>query len=271
MTVYLCPSWDAGGAVQSTASPKHGLRGQSPLCYLLHICTTGVKVHRKLIWRAAPAQTSGSTSEFRTETLLVCPFIPWHGWLFVRQMYATCKSFPNPSAPPPSMHSAHTLTPQQMFQEEVFLTVCILLTTILLQGINIFSCPSTLLVWKQSKTNKKSTTFQTTEHPKPSVRKGKGREAVERKGQRGWITLKLFLSCSSGWAVTTKYRIYQSRWTRKMTRATCFKEQAINEVHSYLLAKKLSKNTIQLAWARFDWTNIQPTTAFPLDMRQCKC
>lgn len=137
------------------SSPEQGWRGQSPLCYLLHVCATGVKVHQKLIWRVAPAQTLGSTSKFRTETLFVCPFIPWHGWLFVRQMYAACKSFPNLSAPPPSMHSAHTLTPQQMFQEEVFLTVCILLTTILLQAINVFSCPSTLLVRKQSKTNKK--------------------------------------------------------------------------------------------------------------------
>lgn len=68
----------------------------------------------KLIFRVAPVQTLSSTSEFRTETLFVCPFIPWHGWLFVRQMYATCKSFPNLSAPPPSTHSVHTLTPQQM-------------------------------------------------------------------------------------------------------------------------------------------------------------
>lgn len=92
-------------------------------------------------------------------------------------------------------------------EEEVFLTLCILFTTILLQGINVSSCPPTLLVRKQSKTNKKSTTSQTDECPKPSSRKGKGREGVERKGQRGWITLKLFLSCSSGWAETTKYRI----------------------------------------------------------------
>lgn len=128
-------------------------------------------------------------------------------------------------------------------EEEVFLTACILFTTILLRGINVLSCPPTLLVRRQSKTNKKSTTSQTTECPKPSSRKGKGREGVERKGQRGWITLKLFLSCSSGWAEATKYRIYQSRWTRKMTWATRFKEQAINEVHSYLLAQKAPKKT----------------------------
>lgn len=62
----------------------------------------------------------------------------------------------------------------------MFLTVCILFTTILLQGINVFSCPPTLLVRKQSKTNKKSTTSQTTERPKPSGRKGEGRGGEER-------------------------------------------------------------------------------------------
>lgn len=126
-------------------------------------------------------------------------------------------------------------------EEEVFLTVCILFTTILCQSMNVFSCPPTLLVRKQSKTN---TTSQTTECPKPSSRKGKGREGVERKGQRGWITLKLFLSCSSGWAKTAKYRIYQGRWTRKMTWVPCSKQQAINEIHFYLLAQKAWKTKL---------------------------
>lgn len=98
-----------------------------------------------------------------------------------------------------------------------------------------------LLVRKQSKTN---TTSQTTECPKPSSRKGKGREGAERKGQRGWITLKLFLSCSSGWAETTKYRIYQSRWTRKITWTPCSKEQAINEVYFHLPAQKAPKTKL---------------------------
>lgn len=134
-----------------------------------------------------------------------------------------------------------------------------------------FLLPPTPLVRKQSKTNKKFITSQTTECPKPSSRKGKGREGVERKGQRGWITLMLFLSFSSGWAESTKNRIYQSRWRRKMTWAVCFKEQAISKVYSYLLAWKFPQNTLQFAWARFDWTNIQLTAALPLDMWQCKC
>lgn len=114
-------------------------------------------------------------------------------------------------------------------EEEVFLTVCILFATILLRGINVFSCPQPYLQGNKAKQTKNPPLPKQLNTRNPAA--GKGREGVERKGQRGWITLKLFLSCSSGWAETAKYRIYQSRWTRKMTWTTCFKEQEINEVH----------------------------------------
>lgn len=100
----------------------------------------------------------------------------------------------------------------------------------------------------------------------PDPAAGKGREELERKGRRGWITPKLFLSCSSGWAETTKYRTYQSRWTRKKTWAPGFSEQAVNEAHSCSLAQEAPLKTLQLACTRFDWINIQLTAASFLDM-----
>lgn len=60
VTICVSSLQDTEEDVQGTAcgrtSPEPGLRGQY-LCWLVHVCTTGVKVHRKLIWRAAPVQT----------------------------------------------------------------------------------------------------------------------------------------------------------------------------------------------------------------------
>lgn len=117
--LYICPLWDTGEAMQSTAcaqilSQAGYERTDSSVLATTCLHNTSQGPIGNYLKGCSCANFKFWTSEFRTETLFVCPLIPWHGWLFVRQMYATCKSFPNLSAPPPSTHSAHTLTLQQM-------------------------------------------------------------------------------------------------------------------------------------------------------------
>lgn len=126
-------------------------------------------------------------------------------------------------------------------EEEVFLTVCILFTTILCQSINVFSCPPTLLVRNKEKQTPIPKQLNALNLAAGKERGGKGWRGKDREG---CITLKLFLFCSSGWAETAKYRIYQGRWTRKMTWVPHSKEQAINEVCFYLLSQKASKTKL---------------------------
>lgn len=93
-------------------------------------------------------------------------------------------------------------------EEEVFLTVCILFTTILCQSINVFSCPPTLLVRNKEKQTPIRKQLNALNLAAGKERGGKGWRGKDREG---CITLKLFLFCSSGWAETAKYRIYQGR------------------------------------------------------------